>query len=373
MTIVVACAAFKGSLTATEACRHAAEGARRAFPHEEIVTFPVADGGTGSLDVMRHIGAHLEPITVTGPVGRPAATHFAALDPDSAFVEMADACGLLKLPGNTPAPLDSSSFGLGEAILAALDSGRPNILCGIGGSASTDGGTGMAAALGARFLDDDGRPLPPGGRELHRLSSIDLSGLDERIANARITIACDVDTPLLGADGSAAVFAPQKGATADDIELLERGLARLAQIASPLGAEPDYPGAGAAGGVGFMARLLGWDLRQGFEALSHLTGLEYSIAGANLVLTGEGRLDDQTAHGKAPMGVAELGREHGVPVWAVCGKLDLGAERVRAAGFAGAAALADIAEVEEEAFNRAGPLLAELTAALLADTARTAD
>lgn len=365
MTIVVACAAFKGSLSATEACHWAAEGARSSFPDEEIVTLPVADGGTGSLDVMHHIGATLYPIRVSGPTGEPVDTHFAATDPDQAFVEMADACGLLRLPAGEPAPLHASSYGLGEAILAALDSGRPNILCGIGGSASTDGGTGMAAALGVRFLDDAGEPLPLGGRELHRLASIDLTGLDPRIRQAQITIACDVDTPLLGTNGSARIFGPQKGAGDEDIAHLERGLARLAEVAEPLGGEPDYPGAGAAGGVGFLARLLGWRLTQGFSVLSQITGLEYSVAGANLVLTGEGRLDDQTAHGKAPMGVAALGREHGVPVWAVCGKIDLAAERVRSAGFAGAAALSDIALTDEEAHSKAGPMLATLTQQLL--------
>lgn len=366
MTIVVACAAFKGSLTAAEACRWAAVGARRAVPGEEVVEIPVADGGTGSLDVMEHIGATLVPIRVPGPTGAPTDTHFAALDPDTAFVEMADACGLLRLPEGTPAPLDASSHGLGEAILAAVASGRLNILCGIGGSASTDGGTGVASALGVRFLDDDDRPLPLGGRHLHRLARIDTSGLDPRIRAAQITIASDVDTPLLGPRGSAAVFGPQKGAeSAEDLDLLERGLERLAEVAAPLGGDPTHPGAGAAGGVGFMARLLGWELREGFSALAHLTGLEYSVAGANLVLTGEGRLDDQTEHGKAPIGVARLGREHDVPVWAVCGKIDLEASRVREAGFAGAAALTDLAGSPERAISEAGPLLAELTAALL--------
>lgn len=369
MTIVIACAAFKGSLSAIEATVWAARGVRRAFAHEQIVTIPVADGGTGSLDVMRHIGATMVPITVSGPTGVPTHTHFAAIDPDTAFVEMADACGLLRLPHHTPAPLDASSFGLGEAILAALDSGRANILCGIGGSASTDGGMGMLTALGARFLDDAHQPLPPGGRDLRRLNSIDLAGLDPRLAHARITIACDVDTPLLGVTGSARMFAPQKGASEHDVIVLEEGLTRLAEVARDFGATPEKPGAGAAGGVGFAAQILSWPLKPGFGQLAQLTGLESQIAGANAVITGEGRLDDQTAHGKAPLGVAKLARAHGVPVWAVCGKLDLAAERVRAAGFAGSAAIMNFAPDHATAMAEAGPLLAEITAGLFADRA----
>lgn len=366
MTIVVACAAFKGSLSALDATAWAAQGVSRVFPDELVVARPVADGGTGSLDVMKHIGATMVPICVSGPTGEPTDTHFAAIDPDTAFVEMADACGLLRLPGGTPAPLDASSTGLGEAIAAALDSGRANIICGIGGSASTDGGTGMLTALGAKFLDDDRRPLPPGGRHLQRLAHIDLSGLDPRLSAARIEIACDVDTPLLGDTGSARMFGPQKGASAAEVAQLEQGLARLAELAAEFGVSPTEPGVGAAGGVGLAARLLGWPLQPGFDVLQHLTGLEDHIAGANLVISGEGRLDDQTAHGKAPMGVAELGRSHGVPVWAVCGRLDLDAERVRAAGFHGATSILDLAPDPETAFAEAGPLLAEVTARMLA-------
>ena len=203
MTIVVACGAFKGSLTAIEACHHAAEGARRAHPDTDVVERPVADGGGGSLEVMVAGGARPVPVTASGPTGDPVETSFAAIDPDTAFVEMADACGLLRLPGDTPRPLEASSRGVGEVLLAALRSGRGNIHLGIGGSASTDGGTGMLSALGVRFLDADGAELPDGGGSLVQLDRVDLDGLDPAVRVARVLVACDVDNPLLGPLGAA--------------------------------------------------------------------------------------------------------------------------------------------------------------------------
>lgn len=360
VTIVVACGAFKGSLTAIEACHHAAEGARRAHPDADVVERPVADGGGGSLEVMVAGGAREVPVTVSGPTGQTVETAFAAIDPDTAFVEMADACGLLRLPGGHLRPLESSSRGVGEVVLAALRSGRGNIHLGIGGSASTDGGTGMLSALGARFLDSSGVELPDGGGALVRLDRVDLDGLDPAVRAARVRVACDVDNPLVGPVGAARVYAPQKGATADQVVDLEAGLTRLVEVlrGQGLDVDPDLPGSGAGGGVGFAAReLLGASLDPGFEVLGALTGLEDVVSAADLVVTGEGRLDDQTMHGKTPMGVAALCRSHGVPVVAVCGRLDLGAERVAEAGFAAAAALTEVEPDLEQSMANAGPLL----------------
>lgn len=373
MSIVVACGAFKGSLTATEACHHAAVGARRARPDQEVVECPVADGGGGSLDVMTEAGARRVPVTVSGPTGRPVETAFAALDPDTAFVEMADACGLLRLPGRTLMPLESSSRGVGEVVLAALRSGRGNISLGVGGSASTDGGAGMLAALGARFLDARGHELPDGGGALVDLDHVDLTGLDPAVRTARFRLACDVDNPLLGELGAARVYGPQKGASGEQIERLEAGLARLVEVlrAQGLDVDPGVPGSGAAGGVAFAAReVLGAELAPGFEVLTALTGLEELVSAADLIVTGEGRLDDQTMHGKAPMGVARLGRRHGVPVVAVCGKLDLSSERVARAGFADAAALTDVEPALARSMSLARELVEQVVEEVVARTAR---
>ena len=365
VTIVVACGAFKGSLTAIEACHHAAEGARRAHPDTDVVERPVADGGGGSLEVMVAGGARPMPVTASGPTGDPVETSFAAIDPDTAFVEMADACGLLRLPGGVPRPLEASSRGVGEVMLEALRSGRGNIHLGIGGSASTDGGTGMLSALGVRFLDSDGNELPDGGGALRRLATVDLDGLDPAVRAARVLVACDVDNPLLGPLGAARVYGPQKGASPDQIDALEAGLARLVEVLRNQGldVDPDAPGSGAAGGVGFIAReLLGASLDPGFEVLGTLTGLEDVVSAADLVVTGEGRLDDQTMHGKTPLGVAALCRTHGVPVVAVCGRLDLEADRVAAAGFVTAAALTEKEPDIKRSIANAGPLLEAVSA-----------
>lgn len=368
MTIVVACGAFKGSLTAIEACHHAAQGARRAHPDADVLERPVADGGGGSLEVMVAGGARQIPVTVSGPTGETVATSFAAIDPDTAFVEMADACGLLRLPDGRMRPLESSSRGVGEVILAALRSGRGNIHLGIGGSASTDGGTGMLSALGARFLDSSGARLPDGGGALVHLDRVDLAGLDPAVLGARILVACDVDNPLLGPLGAARVYAPQKGATPDQVAGLDAGLSRLVEVLRGQGlqVDPDAPGSGAAGGVGFAAReLLDASLDSGFGVLGTLTGLEDVVSAADLVVTGEGRLDDQTMHGKTPMGVAALCRSHGVPVVAVCGRLDLEADRVSEAGFAAAAALTEVEPDLARAMANAGVLLEDVAAEVI--------
>ncbi|MDV8002035.1 glycerate kinase [Rhodococcus sp. IEGM 1408] len=365
VTIVVACGAFKGSLTAIEACHHAAEGARRAYPDADVLERPVADGGGGSLEVMVAGGARRIPVTASGPTGETVDTSFAAIDPDTAFVEMADACGLLRLPGGRMSPLESSSRGVGEVILAALRSGRGNIHLGIGGSASTDGGTGMLSALGARFLDSSGVELPDGGGALVHLDSVDLDGLDPAVLVSRILVACDVDNPLLGPLGAARVYGPQKGATPDQVAGLEAGLSRLVEVLRDHGldTDPDAPGSGAAGGVGFAAReLLGASLDPGFGVLGTLTGLEDVVSAADLVVTGEGRLDDQTMHGKTPMGIAALCRSHGVPVVAVCGRLDLEADRVAEAGFAAAAALTEVEPDLDRSMANAGALLEDVAA-----------
>ena len=250
-------------------------------------------------------------------------------------------------------------------MLEALRSGRGNIHLGIGGSASTDGGTGMLSALGVRFLDSRGNELPDGGGSLLHLDRVDLDGLDPAVRAARVLVACDVDNPLLGPLGAARVYGPQKGASPGEVDILEAGLARLVEVlrAQGLDVNPDAPGSGAAGGVGFTVReLLGASLDPGFEVLGTLTGLEDVVSAADLVVTGEGRLDDQTMHGKTPLGVAALCRSHGVPVVAVCGRLDLEADRVADAGFVAAAALTEVEPDIERSMADAGPLLEDVAA-----------
>jgi glycerate kinase len=294
-----------------------------------------------------------------------------------AVVELADACGLGRLPGGAPAPLTASSAGLGQVVRAALDRGCRRLVVGVGGSASTDGGAGMLAALGARLLDAGGVELPAGGAALVRLHRVDLTGLHPRLPDAEVVLATDVDNPLLGPAGAAAVYGPQKGATSPDVGRLEDGLARWSRaladaLGIPVGPHghpaADVPGAGAAGGVGFAAvAVLGARARPGIELMLELTGFRDHLPGARLVVTGEGSLDAQTLRGKAPAGVAAAARAAGVPVVAVAGRSLLGPDELAAAGIARAYILADIEPDPARSMAMAGPLLERLAALLAAD------
>ncbi len=358
--MVVASDSFKGSLSSLEVGDAVHLGLLDVAPHAEVVVVPVADGGEGTVAAAVATGWHAVPVPVHGPTGAPVSATLAVRG-TTALVEMADACGLGRLPNAVPAPLTASSRGLGEAIRDALDLGAAEIIVGVGGSASTDGGAGMLCALGARLLDADGVDLPDGGAALARLAHLDLSGLDPRLASTRLVMAADVDSPLLGPTGAAEVFAPQKGATASDVTLLEAALAHWADVVE---SHPDVPtptnrslqvraagvpavtywsmwvrmpGAGAAGGVGFaLLAVLGAQRASGVEVVLDLVGLDAALAGADLVVTGEGSLDAQTLAGKAVRGVAQRAAAHGIPVVAVCGRLalddaDLAALGVRAA------------------------------------------
>ncbi len=288
---------------------------------------------------------------MAGPTGEPVDTGYAVRD-GVAVVELADACGLDRLPGGHLAPLTASSLGFGEAIAAALSAGCRRIVLGIGGSASTDGGAGMLTGLGARLLDADATVLPPGGAALEHLDRVDLTGLHPSIGSTEFVLASDVDNPLLGATGAAAVYGPQKGATPDDVARLEEalrrwsiGLARaVAPAADPSGqSAADLPGAGAAGGVGFAAlSVLHAQARPGIDLLLELTGFHEQLSAADLVITGEGSLDSQTLHGKAPAGVAAAARRSGVPVIAVAGRNLLQHGELAAAGVSAVYALLDI-------------------------------
>jgi glycerate kinase len=294
-----------------------------------------------------------------GPAGQPVETTFALQDA-VAVIELADVAGLGRLPGGELAPLTASTYGVGQVIGAALDRGATTIVLGIGGSATTDGGAGMVQALGVRLTDQQGRDLARGGAALVGLAAIDPSGLDSRIGGVRFQVASDVDNPLLGRSGAAAVFGPQKGAAPADVIVLDRALARWAELTnSATGLDlAGAPGAGAAGGTGFAAlAYLGARLVAGADLVLDLTGFEAALAGAGLVLTGEGSLDAQTLGGKAPLGVAKAAGRHGVPVAVVAGHILLTAGELAAAGFAAAYSLADIEPDQAVSMARAGELL----------------
>jgi glycerate kinase len=313
-------------------------------------------------------------VRAEGPTGEPVETAFAVRD-GVAVVEMADVSGLRRLPQGRLAALEASSYGTGEVVRGALEHGCHTIVLGIGGSASTDGGAGMVQALGVRLLDAAGEELPRGGGALARLAKVDLTGLDTRLAKTRFIVASDVDNPLTGPRGAAAVYGPQKGASPEDVELLDSALSRWASLvaASTRGESAGEPieelaGAGAAGGVGFGAMaVLGAELQPGIELILDLLGFHEKLQGARLVITGEGSLDEQTLSGKAPVGVATAAASAGVPVVAVCGRSLLTVDRLRGAGIQQAYALTDIEPDLQRCLTEAGPLLEQRARALARD------
>ncbi|MER8098868.1 glycerate kinase [Kitasatospora sp. NPDC094016] len=356
--VVVAPDKFKGTLEGAEVAARIAAGVRRAAPGVEVRELPVADGGEGTLAAALAAGFTRVPAKVAGPTGLPVDAALAVRG-DTAVVELAQSSGLARLPGGRTAPLAAGSYGVGQLIGRAVALGAKRIVLGLGGSACTDGGAGMVQALGARLRDADGAELPPGGAALRRLDRIEPGPLADVLAGVEIVVACDVDNPLLGPRGATAVYGPQKGADGDDLVVLEEGLTRFAdQVALATGRDVrDAPGAGAAGGVGFAAlALLGATMRPGIELLLELLGFDEAVRGARLVVTGEGCLDAQTLHGKAPAGVASAAARAGVRVAAVAGRLELSEPEWRAAGFTAAIALTDLAEQPGDSMTKAGEL-----------------
>ncbi|MFK3671843.1 glycerate kinase [Leifsonia aquatica] len=345
-TVVVAPDSFKGSATAAEVAEALGAGWQSVRPGDTVVLAPTADGGEGTLDAFAVAvpGAQRRPVRVLGPSGGAVDASWLALPDGVAVVELAATSGLGLL--QAPAPFDAQTIGFGQAIAAALDAGATSLLLAIGGSASTDGGAGALTALGARLLDADGRPVAPGNRGLARLARADLSGLRALPAGGA-RILSDVTSPLLGPDGAAAVFGPQKGATPENVPELDAGLARLAAVLEaaggngtlgPTGVSVDEPGTGAAGGTGYGLRVWGATMAPGAAAVADALGLPERIASADLVITGEGRYDSQSASGKAPEHVAALARRAGIPVL-----LAAGAITAEPHGFADAVALTDLA------------------------------
>lgn len=335
--IVIAPDSFKESLSAREVATIIARGLASQLPHTELLRLPVADGGEGTLDALLDatVGQRIRQ-RVTGPQDTPLFSNWGLLgDGRGAVIEMASASGLEHVPRDERNPLHSTSYGTGELIRSALDHGARHIILALGGSATNDGGAGMLAALGVRWLDACGQPLPPGGGALAQLAHIDSSALDPRLAECRFDIACDVDNPLCGPHGASAIFGPQKGADAAMVAQLDQALAHYGrQLERHTGhAIATVPGAGAAGGMGAAAlAFFPCQLRRGIDIVLDSVGLDAALEGADLVITGEGRLDGQTVFGKTPIGVARRAKRHGLPVIAIGGSLGDGVEAVHQHG-----------------------------------------
>lgn len=322
MKVVVAMDSFKGSLTSLAAGAAAREGILRADPAAEVLVRPLADGGEGTVEALvSGMGGRLRTVRVTGPLGEGVDCAYGVLG-DTAVIEMAGAAGLPLVPTEERDPLRTTTYGVGEVIADAIAQGCRRFLVGIGGSATNDGGAGMLQALGFGLLDAEGRDIPRGAQGLKKLARIETAGALPALAGCRFRVACDVTNPLCGEKGASAVFGPQKGARPADIPRMDAWLAAYAQIAAKAfpGADPEAPGTGAAGGLGFAFRtFLSGELEPGVQIVLEETRLAEALAGADVVVTGEGRLDGQTAMGKAPVGVARLAKARGCLVLALAG------------------------------------------------------
>lgn len=342
MKIILAPDSFKGSLTSPEVAEALETGIRRALPNAECVSIPMADGGEGTVrSLLDAVGGELIGCTVKGPSGRKVAAGYGMLaDNRTAVIEMAAASGLALVDAGTGNPMKATSYGTGELIRHALDRGAQEIILGIGGSATNDAGVGMAQALGVVFRDGAGRIIREDGAGgmLHRIESVDLAGAHPGLREAHLLVACDVDNPLTGKNGAAHVFAPQKGADAAMVKVLDANLKHLAGVIErDLGQDVDeVPGAGAAGGMGAgLLVFTGAELQRGIDIICKATSIETHLRTADLVITGEGRVDFQTPFGKTPAGIARLAGKHGVPVVAIGGGLADDAREVFRHGITG--------------------------------------
>ncbi|MFI5084892.1 MAG: glycerate kinase [Actinomycetales bacterium] len=350
MRILIAPDKFKGTLTATEAAAAMAEGALRVYPDAVVTLLPVADGGEGTLEAAVAAGYEERLNAVVGPILRPTGAAW-AIRGTTAVIETAQASGYLLCEPTPENALRAHSYGCGQLIAAALDAGATEIVLGLGGSAMTDAGTGALRALGLRLLDAGGHLVPLGGGALADAVSLDASGLDPRLSAATIRLAVDVDNPLYGPDGAAHVFGAQKGADADGLELLDAGLRNAASLfRAATGRDVNVPGAGAAGGfpAAFLA-LANARIERGFHLVTDLVGLHGALAGADLVITGEGSLDAQSLAGKAPIGVAEAAAALGIPVVMVAGRIEVSARQLSDRGVVAAASAVEVARSVEAA------------------------
>jgi len=344
-SIVIAPDSFKESLSAAEVAQAIAQGWHHVRPQDLLILHPMADGGEGTADtILNALDGEKRTCSASDPLGNPAHASWCWLpDSHTAVIEMACASGLHLVPPDKRNPLHASTYGTGQLILAALDAGAQTIILTLGGSATNDGGCGMLSALGLQLLDQYHQPLPAGGAALAQLAAIGLDTFDPRLKHVRFIAACDVSNPLCGSQGASTVFGPQKGALASDVAVLDHALAHFADVCHhTLAVEHrNTPGAGAAGGLGFAAlTFLNARLRPGVELVAELTGLEQSLRGADLVITGEGQLDAQTLHGKTPIGVARLAQAQHIPVIALAGSLQEGYQQLYQHGITAAFSIA---------------------------------
>ena len=362
MKIVVAPQAFKGSLSAVQAADVVAKSVQQVFPGAEVVSVPVADGGDGTLDALVNAtGGIFHGAEVAGPLGSLVNARWGVLgDGETAVIEAAQACGLALLPADRRNPLRTSTFGVGELIKRTLDAGYRRMLIGLGGSSTNDGAAGVASALGVRLLDANDGEVAPGGEALLNLAKIDLSGLDPRVRETEIIAATDVTNPLCGPTGASATFGPQKRASSEEVALLDRALAHLAGvIRRDVGVDVmDIAGGGAAGGMGAgLVAFLGAKIEWGADIVCEAVELDKRLIGADLVVTGEGRLDWQTAYNKAPVAVARRAAARAIPVLGVAGSLGPGWRALYKEGFAVIAGMVSATVTLDEAMATPEPHL----------------
>jgi glycerate 2-kinase len=361
---------FKGSMTAREAAQMITEGVRIVFPDADIISRPLSDGGEGLVETMT--GGKIEQIRyskVTGPLGEKVKAGWGLCDNgQTAIIEMSAASGLTLTPGNNRNPSITTTFGTGELIKAALDAGCSRLIIGLGGSATNDGGAGMAAALGVSFKNQKGISLSWGGAQLLNLAKIDVSGLDQRLKGVKTIAACDVDNPLTGPEGASLTYGPQKGATPEMAKQLDRALEHYAGIVkTDLGLDlKKVGGAGAAGGLGAgLIAFLDAELKPGVDLVLDLLKIDRTMAGCNLVITGEGKIDNQSVHGKVPVGVARRASKYAVPVLALTGKLEVDPEILHNEGITASFTIVDGPISLEESIKRGPELIKMKTAELM--------
>jgi glycerate kinase len=360
--IVIASDSYKGSNTSLKVAGFIEEGARRIFPDAEFVKIPIADGGEGTVEALiTGLGGSVVPVTAEDPLGRPVDAFYGVME-GKAVLEMAAASGLPRLAENEKNPRLASTYGTGQVLLAALEAGYRDITIGIGGSATNDGGAGLAQALGFRLIGRGGADLPRGGAALADIREIDDTNATPLLRNASIHVACDVDNPLLGEHGASAVYGPQKGADLAMVKELEGALERFADVTEAWKGRGmrNMPGAGAAGGLGFgLTAFCDASIKSGIETILDLTGFDELARGADLVITGEGRIDGQSVRGKVPVGVAARARPAGVPVLAVVGDIGRGASAVYDFGIDAIMSTVDRAMPLEEAIARSAECLVD--------------
>ena len=362
LKVVVAPNAFKGTLTATEAAAAIARGVREVFPDAEVVEVPVADGGDGTVEALVSANhGDYRAAQVEGPLGDPVSAQYGLIESGrKAVVELATASGLTLIPLSRRDPRRTSTYGFGQLLEAARRDGAETIIAGIGGSATNDGGAGMAQALGYRLLDADGRDLPRGGAALSRLQRIESAGFDRGWRSVAVKVACDVTNPLTGPSGASAIYGPQKGADEAAVRELDAALARLAEVIErDLGKRvADIPGTGAAGGTGAgLVAFLEADLLPGAPLVVDAAGLDAKLRGADLVITGEGRADEQTAYGKAPGEVAKRAHATGIPVVLLAGSKGPGWEALSKLGVTSVVTLTEEGVNLQQALNEPGRML----------------